>query len=298
MTDDKRADGRTASGAITTGPDTGLSALSDGVREATAAQIAGTPPGGPVTVTYPSEAERQLRAAGRCWYQTGYGLPGFEYAYCGHLAPPGYQPGTGPGPDDEPATWGMCVRHAREALGASDPAVFAGDRVSDTDPEADPGWHGTVTHADNNGYRVRWDGQHQDCQAAYGEIAPVSDPPGAGVLALRRLEAAVRADHPCDDRACGIAAALTAGCWHTAAWLLGSATGEHPQLTRLLAAGAAALPQRLEDCRDQEQWMSFRRDHGHQCPACGCVTYGDTGTVPAPCAGCGAPLPAGHEPLA
>lgn len=134
-------------------------------REITARQIADAPLCGPVPVMYADEAERQLRDAGRCWYQTGGGLTGFEY--CGHPAEPGTQT------DEEPGTEGMCGLHARQVLGIDDDCLCDGDRVYDPDPEADPGWLGTVTFVSNNGYRVRWDGQLRDCDAAYGEIALV-----------------------------------------------------------------------------------------------------------------------------
>jgi hypothetical protein len=269
----------------------GDDAADDADREVTARQVAAAPPGGPVPARYAGEAERQLRAAGRCWFQTGSGLPGLEY--CGHPAEPGCDPGE-PGPDEATGTWGMCARHAREASGIEDPDICVGDLVYDPDPDADPDWHGTVTHAGNNGYRVRWDGQDQDLEAGYGQIEPVPGSPGPGVLAARRLEAAVRADHPCDDRSCDIAAALEAGFPHTAAWLLASATHDRPALTRLLAEGAAALPARSEDCGDWAPWTAFHRRHGRRCPACESFTYGDEQAEPGQCAACLAPLPAGN----
>jgi hypothetical protein len=137
-------------------------AESERVRAVTARQIADYIDSGPIPIMYAAEAERQLRAAGRCWYQTGYGLPGFEY--CGAPASPG---------EVATATEGMCERHARSAAGIEDLDVMVGDRVRDTDPDADPNWLGTVTHADNNGYRVRWDGQDTDYEADYGDIEPV-----------------------------------------------------------------------------------------------------------------------------
>jgi hypothetical protein len=49
---------------------------------------------GDIQVMYPDQAERALRAAGRCDYQTGYGLP--WYTYCGLPAPCPFHAG-GPG---------------------------------------------------------------------------------------------------------------------------------------------------------------------------------------------------------
>ncbi len=135
------------------------------VRRVTAGQIAAAPPEGPAQVMYAGEAERQLRAAGRCWYQTGSGLPGFEY--CAHPAPPA-EPTAGP---EQFA--GLCIRHARQSVGIEDPDLAVGDRVYELDPDADPSWHGTITAASNNGYRVRWDGQNGDLATGYGEVAPV-----------------------------------------------------------------------------------------------------------------------------
>jgi hypothetical protein len=71
----------------------------------------------------------------------------------------------------------MCVRHARQAAGIDDPDLAVGDRVYELDPDADPDWHGTVTFAGHNGYRVRWDGQGGDLYTAYGQIAPVPTRP-------------------------------------------------------------------------------------------------------------------------
>jgi hypothetical protein len=239
-------------------PLSGMAGYADEVRAVTARLIAAAPPGAPVPALYAEEAEQMLLAARRCWYQTGSGLPHFEY--CGHPAPHG-----DPCPGQEPATWGMCVMHARQTCGTDDPLICAGDRVYDPDPDADPDWHGTVTYADNNGYRVRWDHQHQDYAAGYGQITPVPDEPAPDVLQARRLAAAVRLDHPCDDDpSCDIAAALAAGCPQTAAWLLHEATDEHPRLTWLLHSGGAVVPVYREDCTDWDTWTAIQAHRGDQ----------------------------------
>jgi hypothetical protein len=73
-----------------------------------------------------------------------------------------------------------------------------------------------------------------------------------GVLAARRLEAAVGEDHRCDDRSCVITAALAAGLPQTAAWLLAATPGDHPALTRLLDVDGAIVP-RLDECDSQDR---------------------------------------------
>jgi hypothetical protein len=224
-----------------------LSGYADEIRAVTARLIAAAPAGAPVPAIHPEEAEQMLRASRRCWYQTASGLPPVEY--CGHPAPH-----DDPELDQDPATWGMCVRHARQSCGIDDPLICVGDRVYDPDPDADPDWHGTVTYADNNGYGVRWDHQHQDYEADYGQIAPVPDEPSQDVLHARRLAAAVRLDHSCDDPSCDITAALKAGCPQTAAWLLIDTTGEYPCLTWLLHSGGAIVPVYRENCTDWTRW--------------------------------------------
>jgi hypothetical protein len=91
--------------------------------------------------------------------------------------------------------------------------------------------------------------------AAAPPSGPVQVPCAAearrGVLAARRLEAAVREDHRCDDRSCAITAALAAGLPQTAAWLLAAVPGDHPALTRLLD-DAAVVP-RLDECDSQDR---------------------------------------------
>jgi hypothetical protein len=238
-------------------PLSGLDEDADEVRDETARMIAEAPPGAPVPAIYPEEAEQMLLASRRCWYQTASGLPGYQY--CGHPAPD-----DDPCPDQETQTWGLCVLHARQSCGIDDPLICAGDRVYDPDRYADPDWHGTVTYADNNGYGVRWDHQQQDYAASYGQIALVLDGLTEDVLQARRLAAAVRLDHSCDDPPCDIAAALAAGCPQTAAWLLIDTTDEHPRLTWLLHSGGATVPLHFQDCDDWTTWTAIQPNRGDQ----------------------------------
>ena len=130
------------------------------VEQVTAGEIAAAPAEGPVPVMYGEEAERQLRIADRCTFQTGYGLPHEEY--CGSPNNPEY---------GATNLEGLCTRHGRGTAGIEDPDIEVGDRVRETDPNR----YGTVTVADNNGYRVRWDGQDVEYDADYGQIEPVDD---------------------------------------------------------------------------------------------------------------------------
>lgn len=123
-------------------------------------RIVAAPTTGPIEIMYSGhEAEYQLRAAGRCPFQTGAGLPHFEY--CGF-------------PADSDTDQGYCVYHDRVVAGIEDPEIVIGDRIRDLDPDAHASL-GTVTYADNNGYWVQWDGQDGEVMADFGDIEPLDD---------------------------------------------------------------------------------------------------------------------------
>lgn len=175
------------------------------------------------------DAEQRLRREGRCNYQTGIEWSRLEY--CGHPADP-----------DLYATdlEGLCTRHGRQAAGIDDPEINVGDRVRDTDPDADPGHLGTVTAVDNDGYRVRWDGQSAETQAEYGELDPIDPSPpspnspqppqaGTGIAAA----AATAAPSP---ETTGLESAL-AYTTQMAGNLRQAVTGIHTSVAALLTGG-------------------------------------------------------------
>lgn len=90
------------------------------------------------------------------------------------------------------------------------------------------------------------------------------------------LARAVEHEHDCEEASCDIAAALAAGCPHTAAFLLGGAT-ETPLLDAVDNAHGfnrtreAYGPDRMP-C-DWAEWLEYHEQHGTECPHCGAFNY-------------------------
>jgi hypothetical protein len=102
------------------------------------------------------------------------------------------------------------------------------------------------------------------------------------------VDAAVRAEHYCNDPVCDIAMAREWDCPFTAAYLLQSAT-ETPLLDNVMAyVGRAYFEPKP---RDWDDWVSVHKRYGRQCDSCGSYTYGDDYWQPSECGDCLVPFP-------
>lgn len=106
------------------------------------------------------------------------------------------------------------------------------------------------------------------------------------------IEAAVRADHCCDNESCEIEAALDAGAPMTAACMLLGAT----ECAHVEAVRWAHRRNRTPDfyggldmlhAPDWPVWERYHAEHGRECPECGACTYDDWADS---CGNCLAPL--------
>lgn len=79
------------------------------------------------------------------------------------------------------------------------------------------------------------------------------------------LSAAIEEDHPCDDRGCDIAVAAMHGFTLAAAHLLMGAT-ETPAVDAVVKRWDLDIPDVHSHAFDQ--WVSFHRKYGRQCPDC------------------------------
>ncbi|MGO1048785.1 hypothetical protein [Crossiella sp. CA198] len=100
------------------------------------------------------------------------------------------------------------------------------------------------------------------------------------------IEDALAADHPCDDRSCGIAVAHSAGFLLAASRLLLGAT-EAYELSDVLERHAISID---PASWDTDGWADYHAQHGVKCLECGCFTYGDEGWTPDTCGDCRAIL--------
>jgi len=109
------------------------------------------------------------------------------------------------------------------------------------------------------------------------------------------LGEAVELEHPCEDSACDIRAALESGHPHAAAMLLEGAT-ETPVLEAVRAAhGFNGGPCREDGPDgwpvDWEAWTAWHREHGRPCPACEAWNYPVDGWWSGSCSNCLADIP-------
>jgi hypothetical protein len=90
------------------------------------------------------------------------------------------------------------------------------------------------------------------------------------------LALAVRSDHPCQDRACGIRAALDAGAPHAAACILYGATDAIP--ATLATLERFRLSADLFKAADWDVWKEYHDSEGRQCGACRAWNYPQGGS--------------------
>lgn len=106
---------------------------------------------------------------------------------------------------------------------------------------------------------------------------------------IDELADAVASDHPCAERSCDITVALDEGFTQIAAWLLESATTEHPALSAWFKSGGM-IPRYLDKCADWPDWKEFHDAYGRKCPSCETFNYASEGREPYSCGNCGAAL--------